>query len=191
MSTSLRRALILHRPHSTVDAIVRQLTQIGLEADAVWPEPSADLDIARYSLVLFDADMGYDAQFPWPAGEAPMPAIALIGSEAPGRVAWAIKRGADAHLLKPVTGGGIYSAVLIARDAYDRRRSLQIAAAGLTHRLAKREAVAEATAALMIAEAISAAEAFRKLRRLAMAERLTVEAMAERLIETRRRRATS
>ena len=49
-------------------------------------------------------------------------ANALIGSEAPGRIAWAIKRGADAHLLKPVSGGGIYSAVLIARDAFDRRQ---------------------------------------------------------------------
>ena len=98
MNIDDRPVLILHRPHSTVDAIIRQLTQIGLRPDTFWPEPPADLDVSRYGLVMFDADMGYDAQFPWPSGEAPMPAIALIGSEAPGRIAWAIRRGADAHL---------------------------------------------------------------------------------------------
>ena len=191
MNIDDRPVLILHRPHSTVDAIIRQLTQIGLRPDTFWPEPPADLDVSRYGLVMFDADMGYDAQFPWPSGEAPMPAIALIGSEAPGRIAWAIRRGADAHLLKPVAGGGIYSAVLIARDSFERRCALQLEAADLALRLSRREAVAAATALLMTLEALSATEAFRQLRRLAMAERLTIEAMADRLLEAPYRKASS
>jgi len=186
-----RPALILHRPHSTVDAIIRQLTQIGLRSDTFWPEPPPDLDMSQYGLVMFDADMGYDAQFPWPSGAAPMPAIALIGSEAPGRIAWAIRRGADAHLLKPVAGSGIYSAVLIARGSFERRCALQLQAADLALRLSRREAVAAATALLMTVDALSATEAFGQLRRLAMAERLTIEAMADRLLSMPDRRASS
>ncbi|MEO9230640.1 MAG: ANTAR domain-containing protein [Devosia sp.] len=182
-SAGAHRALILHRPHPTVDAISRQLTQIGMATDQYWPELQSDVDPQCHDVLFFDADMGHDEQFPWAAGAAPIPTIALIGSEAPGRIAWAIKRGADAHLLKPVTGGGIYSAVLIARDAFARRRGLQHELAIAQARLAKREIVAEATAFLMLSENLSATEAFRALRVRAMAQRLTIEVLAERLAE--------
>ena len=125
LDKAAQRALILHRSHQTVEAIIRQLTQIGMSAEQHWPELPHDLRPAGYAVVFFDADMGHDEQFPWLAGEAPIPTIALIGSEAPGRIAWAIKHGADAHLLKPVAGGGIYSAVLLAREAFARRQVLR------------------------------------------------------------------
>jgi AmiR/NasT family two-component response regulator len=175
------RALILHRPHATVDAIIRQLTQIGIAGECFWPDLPADLDASSYHAIFFDADLGYDAQFPWGPGECPIPAIALVGSEAPGRVAWAIARGTDAHLNKPVGGGGIYAALLIAREAFGRRQHLQREVAELEFRLARREVVAVATAALMQAEGLTAANAYRRLRLMAMTERLTIEQMATRL----------
>jgi AmiR/NasT family two-component response regulator len=176
-----QRALIGHRRHATVDAIVRQLLQLGMTPECHWPELPADLDASLYGAVFFDADLGHDAQFPWAAGASPMPAIALIGSEAPGRVAWAIRRGTDAHLNKPVGGGGIYAALLIAHQAFARRQELRQAVGELEQRLAQRELVAAATAALMQAEGLSAAHAYRRLRRMAMDERLTIEGMAARL----------
>lgn len=176
-----QRALIVHRPHATVDAIVRQLLQLGMTPECHWPELPADLDASLYGAVFFDVDLGHDAQFPWAAGASPMPAIALIGSEAPGRVAWAIRRGTDAHLNKPVGGGGIYAALLIAHQAFARRQELRQAVGELEQRLAQRELVAAATAALMQAEGLSAAHAYRRLRRMAMDERLTIEGMAARL----------
>jgi len=178
-----KRALILHRPHATVESIARQFTQMGMEADQHWPDLPASLDTNAYAVLVFDADMGHDEQFPWPAGEAPMPAIALIGSEAPGRIAWAIRRGADAHLLKPVTSSGIHSALMIAREAFERRQALRAEVADLKHRLEQRESVAEATALLMLGQGLSAADAYRRLRLLAMGERLTIEAMAARILD--------
>ena len=183
-----QRALILHRAHPTVDAIVRQLTQIGMTADQHWPELPSGLEPGRHAVLFFDADMGHDEQFPWPAGASPMPTIALIGSEAPGRVAWAIRRGADAHLLKPVAGGGIYSAVLIAREAFARRQGLQQELAAIKTRLEKRELLAEATAFLMLSEDLTARQAFQQLRLRAMAQRLTIEIVAERILEQTKRR---
>jgi two-component system, response regulator / RNA-binding antiterminator len=187
-STQSQIALILHRAHPTVDAIVRQLTQIGMTADQHWPELPPGLEPRQHAVLFFDADMGHDEQFPWPAGAAPMPTIALIGSEAPGRIAWAIKRGADAHLLKPVAGGGIYSAVLIARDAFARRQGLQQELSATKTRLEKREVLAEATAFLMVSEGLTARQAFHELRLRAMAQRLSIEAMAERIVERTQRR---
>lgn len=116
------KAFILHRPHVTVTAIARQLAAIGLVATDCWPDLPADALAADF--VFFDADLGFDQQFPWPAGEAPMPMIALIGSEAPGRIEWALSQKADAQLLKPVGNAGVYSALLIARQAFEARRQL-------------------------------------------------------------------
>ena len=94
------QAIILHRPHPTVQALTRQLTAIGLQVTQVWPELGPEALAADY--IFFDADMGHDGQFPWDAGQPPMPMIALIGSEAPGRIEWSLKAGAHAQLLKPV-----------------------------------------------------------------------------------------
>jgi AmiR/NasT family two-component response regulator len=105
-----------------VQALERQLSAIGLRAQAHWPDLPAEALGADF--VFFDADMGHDGQFPWKPGQAPMPMIALIWSEAPGRVEWALGMGADAQILKPVGDAGVYSALLIARAGFEGRRAL-------------------------------------------------------------------
>jgi len=82
-----QRALILHRPHGVIEAITRQLLQLGISQDQFWPELPLDFDPSHYDHLFYDADMGFEDQFPWLSGEAPMPTVALIGSEAPGRLA--------------------------------------------------------------------------------------------------------
>lgn len=182
MSIEPQNAVILHRPHATTEAIVRQLTQMGIAALCRWPELPTGFDVTDYGVLFFDADMGHDEQFPWAPGETPIPAIALIGSEAPGRIAWAIRRGADAQLLKPVGGGGVFSALLIAREAFVQRARLRDEVAGLRRRLDGREILAEATALLMLEEGLSASEAYRALRRRAMDGQLPLEEAAARLV---------
>ena len=48
-----------------------------------------------------------------------MPLVALIGSEAPGRIEWALSHSADAHPLNPVGTAGVYCALLIARQGFE------------------------------------------------------------------------
>lgn len=173
------RAIVLHRPHPTVQALERQLTAIGLVVEQCWPElpPSA----LGADFIFFDADLGHDGQFPWPAGEPPMPIIALIGSEAPGRVEWALNAGADAQMLKPVGGSGAYAALLIARSAFDARQTLGAEIAALRQRLDQRQTVVRAIAALM-GLGKTEDEAYAQLRRMAMAWRISFEEAAERLV---------
>ena len=140
-------AIVLHRPHPVVTALTRQLQAVGLKVNACWPELQADALAADF--VFFDADMGFDEQFPWTQGEAPMPLIALIGSEAPGRVEWALSTGANAQILKPVGGSGVYSALLIARHAFEARQALAANVADLRRRLGERQTVVQAVVRLM------------------------------------------
>lgn len=177
------RAILLHRPHPTVQALERQLAAIGLTVEQCWPDlpPSA----LAADFIFFDADHGHDSQFPWAPGSPPMPMIALIGSEAPGRIEWALNAGADAQLLKPVGDGGAFSALLTARAAFDLRRSLGAEIAALRERLDQRQTVVRAVTLLM-GHGKAEDEAYAQLRAMAMAWRISFEAAAERVVSARR-----
>ncbi len=172
------RAVILHRPHDTVAALTRQLQAIGLVVTQVWPELGPEAMGADF--VFFDADMGHDGQFPWAAGQSPMPMIALIGSEAPGRIEWALAAGAHAQMLKPVGDNGAYSALLIARDGFDAERALSAEIADLRRRLDERRTVVRAVAALM-RRGMDEDAAYVQLRRMAMDWRISFEDAALRV----------
>ena len=173
------RAVILHRPHPTVQALSRQLVAIGLDVAVAWPE--AVPQAAGADFVFFDADMGHDGMFPWPPGQSPMPMVALIGSEAPGRIEWALRAGAHAQLLKPVGDNGAYSALLIARDAFDAQHALSAEIADLRARLDRRQTVVRAVT-LLAARGRTEEAAFAQLRQMAMSWRVTFEEAAERVV---------
>lgn len=173
------KAFVLHRPHATVNAIVRQLAAIGLQVTDCWPELPAEALAADF--VFFDVDLGFDEQFPWKPGEAPMPLIALIGSEAPGRIEWALSHKADAQLLKPVGTAGVYSALLIARQAFEARRRSAGEIASLEERVAERQTIVRAVAALS-AQGVDDERAYAQLRSLAMSWQVSVEQAAKRIV---------
>ncbi|MET0941363.1 MAG: ANTAR domain-containing protein [Mesorhizobium sp.] len=173
------KAFVLHRPHPTVTAIMRQLTAIGLDAADCWPELPAEALAADF--VFFDVDLGFDQQFPWRPGEAPMPTIALIGSEAPGRIEWTLSQRADAQLLKPVGNSGVYSALLIARQAFEARRRQADEIAALQSRVAERQTIVRAVAALS-GQGIDDDRAYSQLRSLAMSWHISMEEAARRVV---------
>ncbi len=173
-------AVILHRPHPTVQALDRQLRAIGLQVSQAWPDLGPGALGADF--VFFDADMGHDEQFPWEPGQSPMPMVALIGSEAPGRIEWALRAGAHAQLLKPVGDNGAYSALLIARDAFDAQRSLSVEIADLRRRLDERQTVVRAVTLLAANGARDDAAAYGQLRQMAMAWRVSLEDAAARVV---------
>lgn len=173
------RAFILNRPHATVIAIKRQLSAIGLVVTDCWPELPVEAIGADF--VFFDVDLGFDQQFPWKPGEAPMPTIALIGSEAPGRIEWALSHKADAQLVKPIGNAGVYSALLIARQTFDARLRHADEIAALQARIAERQTIVRAVAALA-AMGFDEARAYGQLRSLAMGWQISIEEAARRIV---------
>lgn len=173
------KAFVLHRPHATVSAIARQLQAIGLEVVDCWPDLPAEALAADF--VFFDVDLGFDQQFPWARGAAPMPTIALIGSEAPGRIEWALSHKADAQLLKPVGNAGVYSALLIARQSFAARRQLADEITALQQRVAERQTIVRAVAALS-SQGVDDERAYAQLRSLAMNWQVSLEDAARRVV---------
>jgi two-component system, response regulator / RNA-binding antiterminator len=173
-------AIILHRPHPVVAALSRQLLAVGLRVTTSWPTLEAEALAADF--VFFDADMGFDDQFPWQSGQAPMPLIALIGSEAPGRIEWALSTGATAQILKPVGDSGVYSALLIARNAFEARRALSAEVGDLRQKIGERQTVVRAVV-MLIEQTGSEAAAYAALRNQAMDARISLEEAAARVLE--------
>ena len=79
-----RRAVILHRKDNNQVTLARQLESLGLSVEVSWPADKVSAD--GYDVIFFDADQGYDGLFDWPPDQPPIPLIAMMGSEAPGRI---------------------------------------------------------------------------------------------------------
>ncbi|SFT94263.1 ANTAR domain-containing response regulator [Sedimentitalea nanhaiensis] len=174
------RAVIVHPAPDHVAALMRQLNAIGLSVTNAWPDLPASAITADF--IFYDTDMGHDAQFPWGPGTAPMPMIALVGTEAPGRIEWAARMGADALLLKPVGSSGAFSALLMARHSFELRRTLTSEIKQLRQRMSARQTVVQAVA-LLSAQGKSQDAAYDQLRQLAMAWRINVEEAAARIVK--------
>ena len=172
-------AVILHPAHPTIALLERQLKGIGLNVTVVWPDLPATAVTA--DVVFYDTDHGYDAQFPWNPGEAPMPMIALVGSEAPGRIEWASRMGADALLVKPLGAAGVFSSLLMSRQSFEVRRGLGAEIDDLRRRLSARQTVVQAVLHLS-QDGKSQDEAYDMLRQLAMAWRVTMEEAADQIM---------
>lgn len=168
-----RHAIILHKPGDSIDRLVRQLERLGMKTGVHWPDFPADGSYA--DVIFFDADNAFDELFPWAPGAAPMPLVALLGSELPGRLEWAMRQGVSSHVVKPVQSSGVFSALVIAFANFEAARETQRLIDALTARLDGRPAVIRAVVALMAACGIDDTAAYARIRSAAMARRVTVE----------------
>ncbi len=181
-----QKAVILHRPGETTDRLVRQCTLLGFRAEARW-EPLSDIE--GVDIVLVDADEGWDGLLPWSRSEKPVPLVALLASEAPGRIAWALDQGAHALIAKPVTASAVYPALVMATRRHAEACELARRIDRLEERVRLRPLVHAAVRAFMDADACSEDEAYGLLRHQAMRRRLTLEQAAASVLAGPRKEA--
>lgn len=174
-----QRAVLLHRPGETTDRIARQLALLGLVTDVRWQKLT---DVSDVGLVLVDADEGWTGLLPWPGAGKPVPLVALLASEAPGRIAWALDQGADALIAKPVMPSAIYPALVMAARRHAEARATADTLTELRERIRLRPLVLAAVERLREARGWGEDEAYRELRREAMRQRLTLEQCAAALL---------
>mgnify|MGYP000276417179 CR=1 FL=1 len=169
------RAVILHRANDDVQRLTRQLGVLGLDTHVQWQPLKTT---ATADLVLVDADAGWAGILPWEREKNPVPLIALLSSEAPGRVAWALDHGANALISKPVAASAVYPALVMAFRFH--AQSLQVAREldEMRERLRLRPLVLAAVQALMQRFDLDEAAAYRQLRQQAMQSQLALEHVA-------------
>jgi AmiR/NasT family two-component response regulator len=174
-----RRAVVLHRADPGIDRLVRQLVRLGLDVDVRWQRLEAE---RRCDVVLVDADQGWSGLLPWEGGDGPVPVVALLASEAPGRVAWAMENGAVAIIAKPIAASAVYPALVLATSLHAERQAIAERLARLEERIRMRPLVHAGVKAIMAAHRVDEERAYTLLRAAAMRRRLTMEQVAAAIV---------
>lgn len=173
------RALIAHPSSDNATVLVGQLERLGLKVMCRWPVDR--LVPEAFDVLFFDADRGHDGQFSWSPGDAPVPMIALMGTEAPGRIEWTLSQWPSAYLVKPLQPNGIFSALAIAFHEFEHRRRLEQKVEELSARIRARPAVLKAITLVQGFMGVESQEAFDLLRTEAMRLRVSIETLCERI----------
>ncbi|MBO9100550.1 MULTISPECIES: ANTAR domain-containing response regulator [unclassified Rhizobium] len=169
-------AAILHREDSNTERLIRQLTLLGLSTSLRW-EPLSAMECP--DLVIVDADQGWDGLLASaPAAHPAVPVIALLGSEAPGRIAWALEQGAGAIIAKPVASSAVYPALVMAVSIHQERMATRSKMDRLEERVRMRPLVHAAVQKIMEARGVGEEQAYTILRGSAMQRRLPMEQLA-------------
>lgn len=173
------RATILHREDATTERLTRQLKLFGFHVLVQWTPLAAD---HLPDLILVDADQGWTGLLPWTDERAPRPLVALLGSEAPGRVAWAMDQGASAIIAKPLASSAVYPALVMALAIHRERQAVVEKIAHLEERVRMRPLVHAAVQKISHARKLDEEQAYRILRNCAMQRRLSMEQVAASII---------
>ena len=175
-------AIVLHRSAEPMRIVVERCDRLGIRALA----RTGDLDAAtaaKVDMVILDIDTGHDGQLPWPAGQAPVPLIGLVGSESPGRLAWALGQGVDAYL--PISAlGNLFSALVIAHETFAQKAQQSVHEREVARQRVGRLDVIRAVLLLM-PECGDEALALKQLRAMAMVEQIPLEDAAALLLAER------
>jgi AmiR/NasT family two-component response regulator len=175
------RALVLHPQDHNCGAIAEQLGRLGVSAWVRWPAERVSTDGA--DIVFFDVDLGFEGLFGWPAGQAPVPLVAILGSEAPGRIEWMLAQAPSAYLSKPIGSTGVFSTLAIAMHNFALRRAREDTLRRLEERLQMRGVLLRATLELMRRHGIEEQAALSMLRAESMRRRTTLEAVSAWVLE--------
>jgi AmiR/NasT family two-component response regulator len=169
------RATILHREDNTTERLSRQLKIIGFQVTVQWQL----LDIADLpDIILVDADQGWDGLLPWSGGNAPRPLVALLGSEAPGRIAWAMEQGVGAIIAKPLASSAVYPALVMALGIHRERKAVIDRIKHLEERVRLRPLVHAAVERIIAVRQVDEELAYTILRNCAMQRRVPMEQVA-------------
>lgn len=177
------RATVLHPSDQHCAVLERTLRRLGLAVEVLDTEATELLEasgIAATDVLFIDADA---PSLPTLAAGGP-PIIAVIGHETPSRLVRVYEMQASGFIMKPVRSQGVYTALFFAINAHRRQRQLLARLAEIERRHAGRRHVVRAVLALMDHHGIDEDEAFRRLRRESMAQRLTIEDFSRRFVET-------
>ena len=173
-------ALIEHPPGRDRTVLKTQLELLGLRVtvhDAPLPLSCENVDI-----LFFDADGGLAADCEDSHRKVNLPMVALIGSETPSRLQAMLARQPSAYLMKPIRSTGIYASLAIATHQFATLHEMRRKLASAEERLRARRLLFSATVQIMKQVQVDEAEAFRILRRAAMSQRQTIEAISAQVL---------
>jgi AmiR/NasT family two-component response regulator len=175
-----RHALMVMRDEREISIVRRQLNRLGMtisEHDPAEPPPGEAVDV-----IVMDADsipIKSDLAAAWKAGA---PIIALIGTETPSRLKWLLELQPASFLIKPLRSAGLYTALVVAFDAAQRKMDDAAYVERLEDRIRSRRVIFAAVLQIMRSHGLSETDAFTLVRQTAMRHRTTIEQLSAEII---------
>jgi AmiR/NasT family two-component response regulator len=176
-----RRALMVMRDEREIAIVRRQLDRLGMTTAELDPTevPSPDEAV---DVIVLDADSIPIKSDQTNAWKINAPIIALIGTETPSRLKWLLDLQPASFLIKPLRSAGLYTALVVAFDAAQRRIEEAAYVEKLEDRIRSRRVVFAAVLQVMRAHALSEDDAFALIRQTAMRHRTTIEQLSAEII---------
>jgi AmiR/NasT family two-component response regulator len=137
--------------------------------------------LAGDCVVFVDADYGAGIELPVSAAQqVPLvPVIGLVGIAAPSRLKSLVQLGSTATIRKPIHGGYTYAALFVGINEFRRRRALAEKVEELERRRRGRKYLVKAILRVMQMQHCDEDEAYERLRRESMGQRLGLEDFCE------------
>ncbi|KAF1020802.1 MAG: Aliphatic amidase regulator [Paracidovorax wautersii] len=177
------RIAVLHPHDAEGRTLMSHLQRIGSHATEVWPIP-ARLD-AEFDIVIMAIELDQRqrmAAFVQSRGELSPPLIAIVGYENPSMLQLVLESGAVAVLERPLKPFGLLTQMLMARTLWRQRTATLAQMRKLEGRFATVSKLTMAKTILIAREGLTEQEAHRRIQKLAMAGRTTVEDVAQTII---------
>ncbi|WP_291692387.1 ANTAR domain-containing response regulator [Bradyrhizobium sp.] len=154
----------------------RQLHRLGMSVAEIEPGQTL-LPPEPFDVIVLDADGMPIKSDPAPAWRD-APIIALVGTETPSRLKWLLDLRPASFLVKPLRSAGLYTALVVAFDAHQRRLEELSHVEKLEDRIRSRRVVFAAVLRMMRDHALSEEDAFALIRQTAMRHRTTIEQLS-------------
>jgi AmiR/NasT family two-component response regulator len=176
------RGVLWGGPATAADTLQTTLTRLGMTLARIQESDIGGLDCNR-DVMFVDGDCSLDAGLVRRPGTAlpPVPAIGLVGVEAPSRLKMLSEIGVTAFLRKPVHAAAVYSSLFLAVNGYHKHRGLELQLAEQDRRRRGRRYVIKAVVNLVQTAGLSDDEAYALLRRDSMRVRMSLEDYCEAL----------
>lgn len=177
------RIAVLHPLDAEGRILVSHLQRIGSEVTQAWPIPTtleADVDVVVMAIELDQRENM--ARLVAQRTDLSPPLIAIAGYENPSMLQLVLESGAMSVVQRPVKPFGLLTQLLMARTLWRQRAASLAYIRKLEGRFAVVSKVTMAKTLLIAREGLTEQEAHRKIQRLAMAGRTTMEEVAESII---------
>jgi AmiR/NasT family two-component response regulator len=153
------------------DVLARTLERLGLIVTVAGPD-AVDFTTSAQNVVFVDADHDYIVLDP------DIPHVALIGMEAPSRLARVVRHRMASMLMKPVRPTGVFTALFLAFNEHAIRQREVLERDTLVRRAEGRRVVVKAILKIMKDHDLTDDEAYQQMRMASMTRRISIEEFA-------------
>lgn len=175
--------VLVHPPDRDGTSLVDHLRRIGCRVDPRWPVPNELPDAVDILIVAIDRDFHPQiTKLINRMGEPRPGIIAVVNYENPATLQLVLEMDALAVIGTPVRAFGLLTNLAICRNLLLEHRATDLKIRKLEAKLSGQKKTAKAKSILMEAHQLSEKEAYESLRAQAMAKRISLEQMAEAII---------